>query len=548
MDASAAEVGHRAGVQRRERRSPAIALARRTFLDSRIRTIAFAYLFLAVSYIQPVGYRHAYPTLSSRVAFARSFGDNKAIRLFYGTPHDLLSVGGYTAWRVGGTLAIFAAVVGLLAAVRALRTEEDAGRAEVVLAGAASRRMSYVASIAAIAAGVVILWLAELLGLVLGGLAVGPSAYLALATASVVPVFAGVGALVSQLAPTRRLALELGGAVAGVSFVLRVIADTSGNFSWLRWVTPLGWAEEMRPFTGARTVVLLLPIAASIALFALAWRIAARRDIGSGLLAARDSAEPRLALLSAPTAFALRAQSVGLSVWICSVGAFAFILGIVSKSITSADVSKSLDQQIAKLGAGSILTPRGYLGFTFIFFVLAVSLFECAQVGAARHEEADQQLETQLALPVSRRSWLGGRVLLAAIAATAISLAAGFFSWAGAASQGVDIALPRMLEAGINCLPVAILFLGLAALAHGIVPRASAGIAYALVIVAFLWQLFGSLLGVPRWLVDLTPFEHVGLVPAAPFRPVSALVMVTIGVVAAVAALAAFERRDLMGA
>ena len=85
-------------------------------------------------------------------------------------------------------------------------------------------------------------------------------------------------------------------------------------------------------------------------------------------------------------------------------------------------------------------------------------------------------------------------------------------------------------------------------LAYALVPRASAGIAYGLVIVAFLWQLFGSLLGAPRWLVDLTPFEHVGFVPAAAFRPVSALVMVAIGVVAAVVALAAFERRDLMGA
>ena len=64
-----------------------------------------------------------------------------------------------------------------------------------------------------------------------------------------------VGALVSQLAPNRRLALELGGAVVGVGFVLRVIADTSTSLDWLRWLTPLGWAEELRPFTGGRPAV-----------------------------------------------------------------------------------------------------------------------------------------------------------------------------------------------------------------------------------------------------------------------------------------------------
>ena len=72
-----------------------------------------------------------------------------------------------------------------------------------------------------------------------------------------------------------------------------------------------------------------------------------------------------------------------------------------------------------------------------------------------------------------------------------------------------------MLEAGANCLPVALLFLGIAALAYALVPRASAGIAYGLVRVAFLWNLFGSLLGAPKWLVELTPFAHVGLVPGA---------------------------------
>ena len=79
-------------------------------------------------------------------------------------------------------------------------------------------------------------------------------------------------------------------------------------------------------------------------------------------------------------------------------------------------------------------------------------------------------------------------------------------------------------------------------------PRASSGIAYGLATVAFLWQLFGSLLGAPKWLVDVTPFQHVGLVPAAAFRPVSAIVMIVIGVVLAAVAVLAFERRDLISA
>jgi ABC-2 type transport system permease protein len=61
-------------------------------------------------------------------------------------------------------------------------------------------------------------------------------------------------------------------------------------------------------------------------------------------------------------------------------------------------------------------------------------------------------------------------------------------------------------------------------------------------------DLVGSLLGVPRWLAELTPFQHVGPMPAQPFRPGAAAAMVAIGLLAAIAALNTFRRRDLVGA
>ena len=529
-------------------RGPVGALVRRAFADGRIRTITFAYLFAALAYIQPASYRTTYPTLSDRLAFAHSFGDNKAVRLFYGVPRDLLTVGGYTAWRVGGTLAIFAAVWGLLAAVRALRAEEDSGRRELVLAGIVSRRMAYIAALTAVALGIVLLWVACFAALVLARLPAGPSAYLALAVCSVIPVFVGVGALASQLAPTRRLATEMSAAVLGLSFVVRVVADTSSGLAGLRWLSPLGWVEELRPFTGARPAVLLLPAAVSAGLLVISGWLAVRRDVGDAVLRAHDTAKPRLTLLSSPSGLALRAERVSLMIWTVSLSAFALIIGVIAASVSSAGISKNLERELAKLGSGSILTPRGYIGFTSIFFVLTLSLFACAQIGAARHEEAEQQLETQLALPVSRTRWLVGRCGLAVAGLVLLSVCVGVFGWIGTASQGVGLSLSQMLLSGVNALPTAVLFLGLAALAYGLLPRASSGIAYGLVVLAFVWELFGALLGAPKWLVDVTPFEHVGLVPATAFRPVSAVVMLVLGVLAGLAGVVAFRRRDILSA
>ena len=526
----------------------ASALAQRTFADSRTRNLSFTVLFALAAYANAEGYRSAYPTLAERLSFAHAFGGNASVRIFYGKPYDLLTIGGYTAWRAGGVLSIFAAMWGLLAAVRALRTEEDSGRAELVLASTVGRREALLAALGAIAAGAAALWAALFAGLVAARLPVGGSAYLALAIITCAVVFAGVGALASQLAPTRRIALELGAAALAIALLLRMVADTASGLDWLRWLTPLGWSEELRAFTGTHAGVLALPLAAAAVLLGVAARLWRGRDVGTGLLMAHESAPPRTRLLSSPTALALREERGSLAGWLVGSGFFALIIGLVSTSISSAGISASLQREVRKFGAVKLTTPSGYIGLSFLFFVLAVSLFCCSQVAAARHEEAEQRLETSFALPIDRRRWLGGRLLLALAGAVAISLVAGVLAWAGAAAQGAGVSLASMLEAGANCLPVALLFLGAGALAFALLPRACVGVAYALVATTFLWQLLSGALGAPAWLRDLSPFQHVGLVPAQAFKPAAAAIMLALAAVACAAALWAFRRRDLVGA
>jgi ABC-2 type transport system permease protein len=524
------------------------ALIRRRLLDVRMMTAACAYLFAIYAYIQPSGYRTAYKTLAERLAFAQSFGTSKGLRLLYGLPHDLATVNGYVAWRVGGVLAIFAAIYGLLAGVRLTRGEEDSGRLELVLAGPIGRSSVGLATLAPLAAGTAALWVAQLAGLVVGGVPFGGAAYLSLATASVIPVCAAVGALAGQLAPERGLALQLGGATVAVLFLLRALADVvGGGLDWMRWLTPLGWAELLRPFAGAQPAVLALPAATSVLLLGLAARIAAGRDIGAGLLRGRDRAQARPRLLGSPTGLALRNQQGSLIAWLGTLAAFAYILGTIAKSITPADVSQSIQRDIAKLGVGSITTPASYLAFLFSILAVILCAFACTRVGSARREEADQRLETLLAGPLGRRAWLAGRLALALVAAVVLAAACGLLGWAGARTAGVQLGLGRMLEAGANMLPVTILFLGIATLAYAIAPRISGPFSYGLLAVAYLWELVGALAGAPRWLLDVTPFAHIGLVPAAPFRVVATLVMLAIGTAAAALALEVFRRRDLVG-
>ena len=109
------------------------------------------------------------------------------------------------------------------------------------------------------------------------------------------------------------------------------------------------------------------------------------------------------------------------------------------------------------------------------------------------------------------------------------------------------MSLGTLLGAGANCLPAALLFLGLGALLYALVPRASAALAFGLVGLSFLWDTIGSLADVPGWVLGLSPFHYVALVPAEAFDAPAAAVMLALAAAAAAAALALFARRDLIG-
>ena len=523
--------------------SPREALVRRGLAAARGRTLGFAALFGAAAALQGTTYRSTYPTLADRLELARSFGANRALRLLYGAPHELLTVGGWLAWRLGA-LTVLAALWGLFAAARGLRGEEEAGRSELVLAGVAGRGAAFGAAIVALALQAAVLWLALWLGILAGRVDAAGAAYLALALVGPGVVFAAVGTLASQLAPTRRGALAIGGAVLALALLARMVADTAAGAGWLRALTPLGWAEDLRPFADPRPLF-LVPLAALTAVLLLgSRRLALGRDVGTGLLPARDSAPLRPRGLGGPAALALRGQRATLLTWAGGVGAMALLLGVLSTSATQG-ISGDLDRQIRKLGA-SLTSVDGFFGIEFLFLVLALSLFACGQVAQARAEEADGRLETLLAQPLGRARWVAGRLALGVAAATALAGLAGGLAWAGATAAGAAIGLGDLLGAGLNALPATLVFGGLGALLVALVPRAGVPLAFGLVGLAFLWDAVGSVAGLPGWALGLSPFHHVALVPAEPFAAGSAAVMVAVALAAAALAVWRFGRRDLV--
>jgi ABC-2 type transport system permease protein len=105
-----------------------------------------------------------------------------------------------------------------------------------------------------------------------------------------------------------------------------------------------------------------------------------------------------------------------------------------------------------------------------------------------------------------------------------------------------------MLDAALNMLPVVVLFLGLGVLGIALAPRHTGAIAFGAVGGAYLWEQTGALVKAPGWILAISPFHWVALVPSEPFDVVASMSMLAVGLAAAAIGLERFRRRDLASA
>jgi ABC-2 type transport system permease protein len=379
------------------------------------------------------------------------------------------------------------------------------------------------------------------------GIGAAAALYFALALVASGVVFLAVGALAGQLAATARQAAGYAAAVLGVSYALRLVADSGVGLDWLRWAMPLGWVEESRPLTGSRPLA-LLPVAVTVAALCTATVVlAGRRDLGGSVLPDRAGGPPHTRLLFGPLGLAVRLARGTLAGWAAAVAALALLVGSVAwsseRAISSSPTIARVFAQLGAPGAGA----RAYLGVTFLMLAVLVALIGAGQLDAARADEAQGRLDHLLARPVSRGSWLAGRLAVAVAAMVAGGLLAGVCAWLGGVGQTGHVALATLLAAGLNVVPPALCLLGVGVLVLGLRPRATGLAVYALLAWSVLVEVLAGTVKVNHWVLDSSVFHEMAAAPAVAPDWTSAAVMVAVGAGAGLAGARVLARRDLRG-
>ncbi len=486
----------------------------------------------------------AYGTLEERRALATGAGDNAAFRLLLGPLVDPGGVASTTWWRIGLFLLAAVGVAAALSVVRLSRGEEDAGRVELVRAGAVGPLLPLAVAVLVASAEVAATALLCALGLLALGAGVGDVALAGGQLLAVGLVGVGTGALAAQLAGTARAAAALAGGVLVGAYALRGVADVDGGPTALRWASPLGWAQDAEPFGAARPWPLGLCLLLAALLVAAATRQACRRDLGSGLLRPRPG-PPQARGLRGPLALAWRTHGAAIVAWAGAAAAYGALVGALLPSVGEiAGDGNGVRRIVADLGGAGAL-EGGLQAVVGTFAGLAAAAWAVSAGGRLAGEEAAGRTEAVLAAAVGRRRLLvaDGAVLLAGTAAicTLAGLAMGVTHGAVAGELGV---IGDGVGAAVVQIPAAATLAALALLLYAVAPARS-GLGWVAVGLAFLVGQLGTLLGLPAAVRDLSPFTHVAAVPVEAVRVLPLLGLVAVAAALTAVALVAIDRRDV---
>ena len=533
----------------------ALALSRLALRRDRIVLPVWVVGFGLMMWAVVASVQGLYPTAEERAGAAAFAAGSVVARAFDG-PAAGTSLGALSLMESYVLLAVLIGLMATFSVVRHTRQNEENGRAELIGAAVVGRHAILVAAVFVTLGATSLAGAATTVVLLAYGLPVVGAVLTGVGLLVVGACFAAVAAVTAQIFDSSRAANATAGASVGIAFFLRAIGDAAGDLAasgvevisaWPSWLSPIGWAQQVRPFHLDRVAPLALGVAFAVALFALAAGLATRRDAGSGMLGTRPGPARGQRHLLSPLGLAWRLQRGVALGWFSGIVAlaasFAALGDEAGEFITT---SEQLADAFAVMAAGADLVDT-FLGFMMALIGTVTGGFIVQVLLRLRTEEASGTLEPLLSTAISRSRWLASHATIAVVGVVVILLSAGVAAGIsyGLVSGDVPAALATLTPAALVHLPASFTLIGIVIIGFAVVPRWAAGVAWTAFVVCLLMGQIGALLELPQAVLNVSPYTHTPAIPAVEltWMPLVALSAVAAGLV--VLGAAWFRRRDL---
>jgi ABC-2 type transport system permease protein len=497
-----------------------LALAARR---DRVRLAVWVWVLTFMMVYAPNAVKLAYPGEAQRLARVNLLKTPAGMMLggpMFGGNETALGV--MVANELMLTMIVATSILSILTVIRHTRAEEESGAAELVMSSVVGRYARTFAALTLVGTVNAVLAVAMTAALATTGFSLVDSAALCLGITGAAMVFGAIAAVTAQLWRQARTATGAAMGALAAAVVVRGIGDVINNSgSPVSWLSPIAWAQQMRPFVALRWWPFGLLVLLTVALMALSVILESRRQYDSGNLRSageHPDAPPIRGVFGLHLALQ-RGQVIG---W--SVGLFLSGLAFGSMTKSLLDAAKSnplLARVISDQGLDGVYTTLTQ------FLAAATTAFVVSAVVRLHRDEESGLAEPVLAGSVSRWRWLLSGVAAAVLASVVLMLCAGLGNGLGA---GVTLGQPstvlRLTAAGLAYVPAMAVIAGVAALAVAL-RRPWIGWLAVTYVVTSLY--LGALLRLPRWLIDASP---VGRTTVPAHVPVTALVVMVIVAVA----------------
>lgn len=383
---------------------------------------------------------------------------------------------GAITWRGVSQIALTLGLGNLLTVIRHTRTDEEAGRSELISAYVIGPYANLTAAL--ILTGVANLLAGLLIALTIIGLggAVGGSLLFGATMTLVGFFFAGMGALGAQFRESSSSARNIAVAALGVALLLMFLNNFSGGYTLLSWITPFAWQRITQPFVGNYGWNLLYCAVFAVVPTVLAYVLARRRDLGAGVLISRPGRQEAAPYFSSPLALAWRLQKQGFIGWLVAVVLYIGVFSAISPGLSSAGMSDWLSSLGGTNWADELGLGYVFIGVSIYLMALVVAIYAMSAVLRLKKEENEGRAELLLDKPVSRIQWMSSHVIVVAFCSAVLLLAMG-----AVGGLGYGLAVGNMggefriiLGMSVSKIPAVWSLLGITALLYGFLPRLTA--------------------------------------------------------------------------
>lgn len=261
---------------------------------------------IPISYVASIN--GLFPTAAGRQEYFDASAHNAGFVALYGRLSGS-SLAELVSWRAG-FIPVVIGLFSILTVIRHTRTEEEAGRRELLGSTVVGRHAGLAAALAVTSGANLVLGTVLAAGMIGQGLPTAGSVAFGVEFAATGWVFAAVGGVAAQLTSGAGSARGIAIITLGTAYVLRVVGDisslTAAALSWVSWLSPIGWVQRIRPYGGDESWPAVLAVGFTVILVLAAVELSARRDVGAGLLPSRLGRASGAPGLRSPLALAWR--------------------------------------------------------------------------------------------------------------------------------------------------------------------------------------------------------------------------------------------------